>query len=204
MHRSASRRCPTTRRSPKRSRGLKQRGFSVEVVDDLDAARRAVLARIPEGSSVMTYPSVTLLETGIVQAIDDGGPLRLGAYQGAGARPRDAAAGDQGDHGPARLRPRQRPRDHARWNPRHRVRSGQPARLLCLGRRERHLRRRRAEARSRPRRGAPTDLEHCLTLEDARTLEAYGKNSRVGKILEIHQEDPGRIHVVADPARVGF
>ena len=53
--------------------GLEARGFSVEVVDDLDAARRAVLARIPEGSSVMTYPSVTLEETGIAEAIDNGG-----------------------------------------------------------------------------------------------------------------------------------
>jgi hypothetical protein len=38
---------------------LEEHGFSVEVVDDLDAARAAVLARIPEGSSVMTT-SVTL------------------------------------------------------------------------------------------------------------------------------------------------
>ena len=30
---------------------LEEHGFSVEVVDDLDAARQAVLARIPHGSS---------------------------------------------------------------------------------------------------------------------------------------------------------
>jgi hypothetical protein len=53
--------------------GLEEHGLSVEVVDELDAARRAVLARIPEGSSVMTNPSVTLEETGIAQAIDNGG-----------------------------------------------------------------------------------------------------------------------------------
>ena len=46
--------------------------------------------------------------------------------------------------------------------------------------------------------------QHCLKLEDARALQAYGKNSRVGKILEIHQEDPGRIHVVLIRAVVGF
>ena len=51
---------------------LEGRGFSVEVVDDLDAAREGVLARIPEGSSVMTNPSVTLRSAGIVQAVDDG------------------------------------------------------------------------------------------------------------------------------------
>jgi hypothetical protein len=33
--------------------------------------------------------------------------------------------------------------------------------------------------------------EYSLKLEDARAFEAYGLNSRVGKILEIHQEDPG-------------
>src|SRR5882762_9653665 len=52
---------------------LEEHGFSVEVVDDLDAAREAVLARIPEGSSVMTNTSVTLQETGIAAAVDEGG-----------------------------------------------------------------------------------------------------------------------------------
>ena len=36
---------------------LEEHGFSVEVVGDLDAARQAVLARIPDGSSVMTNTS---------------------------------------------------------------------------------------------------------------------------------------------------
>jgi hypothetical protein len=45
-----------------------------EVVDDLEAAREVVLARIPAGSSVMTNTSVTLEETGIADAIDNGGP----------------------------------------------------------------------------------------------------------------------------------
>jgi hypothetical protein len=53
---------------------LEEHGFSVEVVDDLDAARQAVLARIPRGSSVMTNTSVTLAETGIADAVNDGGP----------------------------------------------------------------------------------------------------------------------------------
>ena len=53
---------------------LEEHGYSVEVVADLHTAREAVLARIPEGSSVMTNPSVTLQETGIAEAIDNGGP----------------------------------------------------------------------------------------------------------------------------------
>ncbi len=52
---------------------LEEHGFSVEVADDLDAARAAVLARIPDGSSVMTNTSVTLAETGIADAINDAG-----------------------------------------------------------------------------------------------------------------------------------
>src|ERR1700736_6764222 len=52
---------------------LEEHGFSVEVVGDLDAARQAVLARIPEGSSVMTNTSVTLDQTGLADAINDGG-----------------------------------------------------------------------------------------------------------------------------------
>src|SRR4051812_50155089 len=50
---------------------LEEHGFSVEVVDDLDAAREAVLARIPQGSSVMTNASMTLIATGIADAIND-------------------------------------------------------------------------------------------------------------------------------------
>ena len=38
---------------------LEEHGFSVEVVGDLPAARQAVLARIPHGSSVMTNTSMT-------------------------------------------------------------------------------------------------------------------------------------------------
>ena len=53
---------------------LEEHGFSVEIVDNLDAARVAVLARIPDGSSVMTNTSVTLQETGIADTVDAGDP----------------------------------------------------------------------------------------------------------------------------------
>ena len=52
---------------------LEEHGFSVEVVDDLDAARQAVLARIPHGASVMTNTSMTLTQAGLDDAINDGG-----------------------------------------------------------------------------------------------------------------------------------
>src|SRR5437588_11278440 len=47
-------------------------------------------------------------------------------------------------------------------------------------------------------------VEHSLKLEHARAYAAYGQNSRIGKVLEIHQEDPGRIHVVLVRQSVGF
>jgi hypothetical protein len=53
---------------------LEEHGFSVEVVDGSDAARPAALARIPAGAAVMTNTSVTLNQTGIADAINDGGP----------------------------------------------------------------------------------------------------------------------------------
>ena len=45
---------------------------------------------------------------------------------------------------------------------------------------------------------------HSLPLEGARAQAAYGQHSQVGKILEIHTELPGRIHVVLIRQQVGF
>ena len=46
--------------------------------------------------------------------------------------------------------------------------------------------------------------QRSLQLEDARAQAAYGEHSSVGKILEIHQELPGRIHIVLIRQPVGF
>jgi ATP phosphoribosyltransferase regulatory subunit HisZ len=45
---------------------------------------------------------------------------------------------------------------------------------------------------------------HRLSQEDARAHAAYGQHSQVGKIREIHQELPGRIHIVLIRQPVGF
>src|ERR1700746_376067 len=52
---------------------LEEHGFSTEVVDDLERARESVLARIPLGAAVMTNASVTLIESGIDEAINSSG-----------------------------------------------------------------------------------------------------------------------------------
>ena len=43
-----------------------------------------------------------------------------------------------------------------------------------------------------------------LPLEDTSARLAYGQHSQVAKILEIHQELPGRIHIVFIRQPVGF
>ena len=184
--------------------GMEARGFSVEVVGDLDAARRAVLARIPRGSSIMTNPSATLQEAGIVQAIDNGGP-----YDSARTRFLALDRATQLQEIKAILvQP-----EFALGSVHAITRDGTLVIASALG----------SQLASYAW-GAATVIfvvgaqklvpdfaaaheriyGHCLALEDARALEAYGQNSRVGKILEIRQEDPGRIHVVLIRRQVGF
>ena len=204
MHRTASPHCPTTRRSPRRVAGLKARGFGIDVVDDLDAARRAVLARIPEGASVMTYPSVTLLETGIAQAIDDGGPYDSARSKALGL---DRATQLQ------EIKAIMGQPDFSLGSVHAITRDGTLVIASALGSQLASYAFGAAKVifvvgaqKLVPDLVAAHEriLEHCLQLEDARTLEAYGAHSRVGKILEIHQEDPGRIHVVLIRRAVGF
>lgn len=184
--------------------GLEEHGFSVEVVDDLDAARRAVLARIPEGSSVMTNPSVTLEETGIAQAIENGGPYdsarrRVLALDRATQLPEIKAVMGQPDLALGSVHAITRDGTlviaSALGSQLASYAWGAASVIFVVGTQK--LVPDLAAAHERI-------YEHSLKLEDARTLEAYGANSRVGKILEIHHEDPGRIHVVVIRRRVGF
>ena len=184
--------------------GMRERGFSVEVVDDLGAARRAVLARIPEGSSVMTNPSVTLEETGIAPAIDNGGQLRLGAYK-VFALDRTTQLQEIKT---LIIQP-----DFALGSVHAITRDGTLVIASALGSQLASYAWGAANVifvvgaqKLVPDLDAAQEriYQHSLELEDARALEAYGKGSRVGKILEIHQEDPGRIHVVLVRAAVGF
>jgi hypothetical protein len=46
--------------------------------------------------------------------------------------------------------------------------------------------------------------QHSLVPEDARAQAAYGQHSTVGKLLEIHSELQGRIHIVLVRQVVGY
>jgi acyl-CoA hydrolase len=184
---------------------LEEHGFSVEVVGDLDAARAAVLARIPDGSSVMTNTSVTLAETGIADAINDGGGRwesarnKMFALDFATQAQEMKAIGGQPDYALGSV--------HAitadgtlviasasgsqlasyAW--------GAANVIFVVGGQKLVPSLEAAHQRI---------YQHSLPLEDARAQAAYGQHSQVGKILEIHQELPGRIHIVLIRQRVGF
>ena len=183
---------------------LEEHGFSVEVVADFEAARAAVLARIPAGSSVMTNTSVTLQETGIADAINNGGPYesarnKMFALDFATQAQEMKAIGGQPDYALGSVHAVSRDGTlviaSASGSQLASYAWGAANVIFVVGAQK-----------------LVPDLEtareriysHSLKLEDARAYAAYGQNSLVGKILEIHQEPPGRIHVVLIKQVVGF
>ena len=183
---------------------LEEHGFSVEVVDDLDGARAAVLARIPRGSTVMTNTSVTLQETGIADAINDGGPYesarqKMLALDFATQVQEMKAIGGQPDYAVGSVHAVTRDGTlviaSASGSQLASYAWGAANVIFVVGAQKLVPTLEAAHERI---------YQHSLKLEDARAYAAYGQNSRVGKILEIHQVDPGRIHVVLIRQPVGF
>jgi acyl-CoA hydrolase len=183
---------------------LEEHGSSVEVVDDLDAAREAVLARIPKDASVMTNTSVTLEETGIAAAINDGGSYdsarnKMFALDFATQLPEMKAIAGQPDYALGSV--------HAITRDGTLViasASGSQLATYAWGAANVIFVVGAQKLVPTPEAARVRIYEHSLKLEDARAYAAYGQNSYVGKILEIHQEQPGRIHVVLIRQSVGF
>jgi acyl-CoA hydrolase len=181
---------------------LAARGFGTEVVDRLDAAREAVLARIPHGSAVATNSSVTLEETGSA-AINDDGP-----YDSARKVLTLDRATQMREIKAIMLQP-----DFALGSVHAVTRDGTLVLASALGSQiaayawgaanvilvvgAQKLVPDLATAHERIH-------QHCLELENERALGVYGRGSYIGKILEIHQDEPGRTHVVLIRQSVGF
>jgi acyl-CoA hydrolase len=183
---------------------LEEHGFSVEVVDDLDAARQTVLARIPLGSSVMTNTSVTLAETGIADAINDDGPYdsarnRMFALDFATQAQQMKAIGGQPDYALGSVHAVTRDGTlviaSASGSQLASYAWGAANVIFVVGAQKLVPTLEAAHERI---------YQHSLVLEDARAIAAYGQHSSVGKVLEIHQELPGRIHIVLIRQVVGF
>jgi hypothetical protein len=184
---------------------LEEHGFSTEVVDDLGAARTAVLARIPDGASVMTNTSVTLAETGIADAInEDGGRWesarnKMFALDFATQAQQMKVIGGQADYALGSV---------------HAITAGgtlviasaSGSQLAAYAWGAANVIFVAGAHKLVPTLAAAHQriYQHSLPLEDARAQAAYGQHSQVGKILEIHQELPGRIHVVLIRQQVGF
>jgi acyl-CoA hydrolase len=183
---------------------LEEHGFSVQVVDDLDAARQAVLARIPHRSSVMTNTSVTLAETGIADAINVGGPYdsarnKMFALDFATQAQQMKAIGGQPDYALGSVHAITRDGTLV-------IASASGSQLASYAWGAANVILVAGAQKLVPTLEAAREriYRHSLALEDARAIAAYGQHSQVGKILEIHQELPGRIHIVLIRQPVGF
>src|SRR6266536_4642864 len=184
---------------------LEEHGFSVEVVGDLDAARQAVLVRIPEGSSVMTNTSVTLAETGLADAINDGAGRwdsarnKMFALDFATQAQEMKAIGGQPDYALGSVHAVTRDGTlviaSASGSQLASYAWGAANVIFVVGAQKLVPILEAAHQRI---------YQHSLPLEDARAQAAYGQHSQVGKLLEIHTELPGRIHVVLTRQQVGF
>jgi acyl-CoA hydrolase len=183
---------------------LEEHGFSVEVVENLAAARVAALTRIPHGSSVMTNTSVTLAETGIADAINDGGPWesarnKMFALDFATQAQEMKAIGGQPDYALGSVHAITRDGTlviaSASGSQLASYAWGAASVIFVAGAQKLVPDLETAHQRI---------YQHSLKLEDARAQAAYGQHSQVGKILEIHQELPGRIHIILIRQPVGF
>ena len=183
---------------------LEEHGFSVEVVDDLEAARQAVLTRIPHGSSVMTNTSVTLEQTGIADAVNDGGPydsarVKMAELDFATQLQEMKAIGGQPDYALGSVHAITRDGTLV-------IASASGSQLASYAWGASNVIFVAGAQKLVPTLEAARDqiYTHSLVLEDARAVAAYGQHSSVGKILEIHSELPGRIHIVLVRQVVGF
>ena len=183
---------------------LEEHGFSVEVVEGPGDARTAVLARIPAGSSVMTNTSVTLQETGIADVINDGGPYesarnKMFALDFETQAQEMKAIGGQPDYALGSVHAVTRDGTlviaSASGSQLASYAWGAANVIFVIGAQK--LVPDLDAARQRI-------YQHSLKLEDARAQAAYGQHSYVGKVLEIHQELPGRIHIVLIRQPLGY
>jgi hypothetical protein len=169
---------------------LEEHGFGVDVVDDFDAARAAALALIPEGATVMTNTPVTLQETGIADAINDGGGYesarnRMFALEFETQLPEMKAIAGQPDFAlgsvPAITRDGTLVIASASGSQLASYAWGAASVIFVVG--VQKLDADLEAARERI-------VEYSLKLEDARLRRLWAER-RIGKILEIHQADPG-------------
>ena len=180
---------------------LEEHGFSVEVVDDLDAAREAVLARIPHGSSVMTNTSVTLQEAGIADAVNDSGHYdsaraRMAGLDFATQLQEMKVIGGQPDYALGSVHAITRDGVLV-------IASASGSQLASYAWGAANVIFVVGAQKLVPTLEAARDriYSHSLVLEDGRAVAAYGQHSYVGKILDPRGTPRPRPHRPGPPAR---
>jgi len=182
---------------------LESHGFSVEVVDDLTAARKTVLSRIPHGARVWKNTSITLDESGISAEVDaPGGPyesvrLQMTAQNYASRQMKEIAAAPDYALGSvhAITQDGELLIGSASGSQFATVAWGAQHVVLVAGLQK--VVRDLETARRRVR-------EYSLALENVRAQEAYGQDSRLNKTLEIYGDMPGRTHLVLIRQVIGY
>jgi len=182
---------------------LESHGFTVEVVDDLTAARKAALAQIPHGARVWKNTSITLDETGISAEVDaPDGPyesvrLQMTAQNFATRQMKEIAAAPDYALGSvhAITQDGELLIGSASGSQFATVAWGADHVVLVAG-----LHKVVPDLDTARRRVR----EHSLPLENVRAQEAYGQNSRLNKTLEIYGDLPGRTHLVLIRQVIGY
>lgn len=182
---------------------LESHGFTVDVVDDLTAARKAVLARIPHGARVWKNTSITLDETGISAEVDapdgpyDSVRLQMTAQNYASRQMKEIAAAPDYALGSV----------HAITQDGELLvgsASGSQFATVAWGAEHVVLVAGLHKVVPNLETGRRRVREHSLPLENVRAQEAYGQNSQLNKTLEIYGEMPGRIHLVLIRQVIGY
>ncbi|MFC6010488.1 LUD domain-containing protein [Nocardia lasii] len=182
---------------------LESHGFTVEVVDDLAAAKDATLARIPHGARVWKNTSVTLDETGISAEVDNpDGPyesvrLQMTAQNFASREMKEIAAAPDYALGSvhAITRDGELLIGSASGSQFATIAWGADKVVLVAG-----LQKVVPDLDTARRRVR----EHSLPLENVRAQAAYGQDSHLNKTLEISGEMPGRTHLVLIRQAIGY
>ncbi|BAK37478.1 hypothetical protein MLP_44640 [Microlunatus phosphovorus NM-1] len=182
---------------------LESHGFTVEVVDDLTAARKAALAQIPHGARVWKNTSITLDETGISAEVDaPDGPyesvrLQMTAQNFATRQMKEIAVAPDYALGSvhAITQDGELLIGSASGSQFATVAWGADHVVLVAG-----LHKVVPDLDTARRRVR----EHSLPLENVRAQEAYGQNSRLNKTLEIYGDLPGRTHLVLIRQVIGY
>lgn len=182
---------------------LESHGFTVEVVDDLPAARMAVLAQITHGARVWKNTSITLDEAGISAAIDSpDGPydsvrLQMTAQNYASREMKEIAAAPDYSLGSVHAITEEGGLliGSASGSQFATIAWGAERVILVAG-----LQKIVPDLEAARRRVR----EHSLPLENERAQAAYGQTSRLNKTLEIYGDMPGRIHLVLVREVIGF